>query len=136
MTISLDEHVARAITAIAYPQSPWDDKDCCTPSMKKHALRKARAAIAAVREYEVAKPACPCGIRPENFTICSAGTCGVCQAARAIYPSIRESERAACEAIADEEVDRCTREGRSELAAFRIRDALAARKGKGEVPKP
>lgn len=47
--------------------------------------------------------------------------------------SIRESERAACEAIADEEVDRCTREGRSELAAFRIREAIAARKGKGEA---
>jgi hypothetical protein len=52
--------------------------------------------------------------------------------------SCRESERAACEAIARAEVGRCNSfdDGKEIVMGNRIADLIAARKGKGEALNP
>lgn len=94
MIISIEEHVARAIFGAAGYRYAWDDG--LTDESKASYCAQARAAIAVMRG-------------PAWYEYLA---------------SIRESERAACEAIAWEH-------GESPVAV-RIARAIAARKCKGE----
>jgi hypothetical protein len=84
-----------------------DDQRSCIASGSCHCLDYARAAIAAVREYE-----------------------GAATHSKTEY--VRESERAACEAIARRVVDEKDWTTDERLGAWHIAAAIAARKGKGE----
>jgi hypothetical protein len=122
MTISLEEHVARAI-AVAYAD------------FGNSASQMARAAIAAVREWDVSERAVAEVARV---------TCLPLDEMRAALAtdSIRESERAACEAICQSVMQNWRasfKEGASGVAARnqasgaeQCLNAIAARKGKGD----
>lgn len=151
MTISLEEHVARAIFNAYEDNFTWDDFENQHP----HYMRHASAAIAAVLEYG----------EPANGVCNKCGYCGPverhgfdqgrhpnCNYAASIVPppdaaSIRESERAACEAITRERLAMAEKEKQRAYhntpeamaywegqhdASSEVLDAIAARKGKGD----
>jgi hypothetical protein len=113
MNISLEEHVARALAEADGNLPDWWDR--CQESNRHYFIIRALAAIAAVREYGEAEA--------DKWIDYAAELEGQ-------RASIRESERAACEAIAREEVEANDYTHRG--PAVRIADAIAARKGKGE----
>lgn len=52
MTISLEEHVARAMALINRPGMRWEQRGAEPEAVRQEYFAMARAAIAAVREYE------------------------------------------------------------------------------------
>jgi hypothetical protein len=125
MTISLDEHVARAIAPLAWAALGLADT-LAQENRRTASLRHARAAIAAVREREASQVELQDEIDLLHETIAQM---------REKLAHGLESERAACEAIAREYAEDIptTQIGDGmRFAAHAIAGSIAARKGKGE----
>jgi hypothetical protein len=98
-------------------------------------MKLARAAIAAVREYEGVRCNDDVWLARDIADVLAYGGCysDIEREALRVIPAVRESERAACEAIARAEADDWHKFHSLAGMALKIADSIAARKGKGEV---